>query len=118
LVDTSKLKRLGLGIVNEEKIMDNMEPVKPPYTALAFGIATFFIQINSFSSTSSNGVMTSCSYIDFFALIAGAILVLIGLGRVFKAKGEPAVMLVSLAVAGLGALHIARGFGLIMSPCA
>ncbi len=97
--------------------MENPTDVKPPYVALGMGVATFFINITSISSTSSNGILTSCSYMDYFALIAGAILFLFGLSRVFKSKGDATAILVSLVVVGLGALHVARGLGLVLSPC-
>jgi len=97
--------------------MDGQDTQKPLYWALGIGLATFFINITSFSSSSSNGVLTSCSYIDYFALIAGAILFLFGLLRVFKSKGDNTAMLLSVAVIVLGAVHVARGLGIIMSPC-
>ena len=97
--------------------MDSLNTTKPPYVALGIGVATFFINITSISSTSRNGVLTSCSYMDYFALIAGVVLFLYGLNRVFKNKDDATAMLVSLVVVGLGALHVARGLGLVMSPC-
>ncbi len=97
--------------------MDGPETQKPLFWALGIGVATFFIQITSFSSSSSNGVLTSCSYTDYFALLAGAILLLFGLSRVFKSKDDPTAMLLSVAIIALGAVHVARGLGIIMSPC-
>jgi len=97
--------------------MDGQETQKPLYWALGIGLATFFIKITSFSSSSSNGVLTSCSYMDYFALIAGVILFLFGLSRIFKSKGDKTAMLLSVAVTVLGAVHVARGLGIIMSPC-
>jgi len=97
--------------------MESPIDVKPPYKALGVGVATFFVNITSFNSSSSNGILTSCSYMNYFALIAGAILFLYGVSRVIKSKGDATAMLVSLVVVGLGALHVARGLGLVMSPC-
>ena len=97
--------------------MDGSDSHKSIYMALGFGAATFFIQMTSLSSVTRNGVLTSCSYMDFFALIAGVILFFYGMSRVFKSKGDMTAMLLSGAVVVFAVVHVARGLGLIMSPC-
>ena len=63
-----------------------------------------------------NGAVT-CSYTDYFAIIAGIILALFGLAKIFGSKGNATALMLSIAIAGLGALHILRGLGMLMSPC-
>lgn len=97
--------------------MDQTQGTKSLYVALLAGGATFFISMSSFSRSSQNGVITSCSYTDYFALIAGIILFFYGLFRLLKSQGNNNVKFNSLAVTILGVVHIARGIGLFMSPC-
>ena len=97
--------------------MDGPASHKSLYWALGIGAVTFVIKMSSLSTASSNGALTSCSYTDFFALIAGAILFVFGLVRVTKSKDDATAKLLSVAVIVLGAVHVARGLGIIMSPC-
>lgn len=96
--------------------MNGSENLKSHYWGLGIGVATFFINITTSSRSSINGVVT-CSYIDYFALIAGVCLLVFGLVKVFGSKGNSTALLLSIAIIGLGAVHVARGLGLLMSPC-
>ena len=96
--------------------MAGSDSFKSLYWGLGIAGATFFINISSWSRSSRNGVVT-CSYVDYFALIAGTILAVFGLVKLVGSKGNTTAVLLSLAITALGVLHVARGLGLVMGPC-
>ena len=97
--------------------MDRSLSLKSLYVAIVIAIVTFVINIGSFSTESRNGVVISCTYTDYFALLAGIVLFLYGISRLFRSYGNSQIMLLALTVTVLGAVHVARGLGWVMGPC-
>ncbi len=80
----------------------------------------FVISLSSTSSSSSNGITTSCNHFDIAAVVFG--LVAIGCGAVgitklqtLESKGLPGGLIAAAIV--LGVVHLLRGFGVILAPC-
>lgn len=97
----------------------------PLWWGLGFGIAAFVIHVSSSSSRTVNGVMTECSYTDYFAFIAAAACVGFGVAGLTKGRKapkdrsvHPAVLLAfALVLAILAVVHVLRGIGMIGGPC-
>ena len=94
---------------------------------LIFGVLGFVISLEFWSTSSHNGVMTACSYVDYGALGLGAVgaisgvrAILIGLGRT-PARLSSTVLRNAMVIGGiglvLGVLHLIRGMGWIGGPC-
>lgn len=89
--------------------------------ALIFAVLGFVISFTSLSTTSINGVST-CSYMDYGALLFGALAMLAGSAGVMGVRGlAPDVRNLNLAICVaadvVGVVHILRGIGMIGGPC-
>ena len=77
--------------------------------------------IESTSSRTINGRLTECSYINFGALILGALAIVGGLVGVLVARKitENRGILIAIAAGSvaIGVLHILRGIGSVGGPC-
>lgn len=96
------------------------EPTRLPLPImLAMGVALlpFAITVNWISRTSGPSGST-CSYIDYAAIACGAAAILLGLRAAGSARVRPMVRFGGAAAAiALGAFQVARGFGMVFSPC-
>ena len=98
---------------------------KALWWGLAFGVLGFIVSISSSSSRTVNGVVTECSYTDYFPLIAAIACVgfgVSGLVQGFRAPRHrsvhPAVLLVfALVLGAFAVVHVLRGLGMIGGPC-
>ncbi len=86
----------------------------------------FFVRLTSVTRSTSGGVVTSCSYIDFFALVFAVICVLGGLALARRGIRAPewqhravstAYLVIGFVVAALGVVHVLRGVGVLAGPC-
>lgn len=98
---------------------------KTLWIGLVIGLIAFVVNL-SFSSTSSeNGVMTSCSYFDIAALGAAVACVLCSIVSAVQRLRCPerypftawVVYLLSAVLILLGAIHAMRAFGIVGGPC-
>ncbi len=97
----------------------------PLYVGLGIGLLGFFVKITSLATSTVNGQIQSCSYVDYGAmLVAVACLLCGGLGiarrrsRPFSHPVHPGVV---YALAGVlvvfAVIHLLRGFGVIGGLC-
>ncbi|WP_068250153.1 hypothetical protein [Janibacter corallicola] len=111
--------------VHQRSSTDPKNVPTPFWWGLGFGVLAFVVHISSSSSRRVNGVLTECSYTDYFAFIAAAACV--GFGVVGLVKGlrasrdrsvHPVVLLaLALVLAILAVVHVLRGIGMIGGPC-
>ena len=99
--------------------MSNSSGVTLPKIAVGAGIAAFFVTIEWSTSSTHNGTVTHCSYRDYGAIVIGAIAVILGLIATLRGKPDEKIGGIGFGVIAilLGVFHVARGFGLILSPC-
>ncbi len=92
---------------------------------LGMGLAAFVIKFTSGTTTKVNGVVTQCSYTDYFALFAAVFCVVaavLGLRQGPRAgrarRVHPAVLVgVAVVVLALAGVHVLRGLGMLGGPC-
>ncbi|ATG50383.1 hypothetical protein CFK38_01725 [Brachybacterium vulturis] len=101
------------------------EAPKTLWIGLVIGLIAFVVNL-SFSSTSSeNGVMTSCSYFDIAALGAAVACVVCGIASAVQRLRRPerypftawVVYLLSAVLIVLSVIHALRAFGILGGPC-
>ncbi len=91
--------------------------VKNYIVALAVGLAAFFIDISAVRFETLNG-QPNCDYIDAVAMLVGFGLLAFGFNQLKIRPVNPAYMLLSVGIAGLGIVHLLRSVGYITGPCA
>lgn len=89
--------------------------------ALIFAVLGFVISFTSTSQSTINGVST-CSHMDFAALILGGMTMLAasaGLLRIRDAAAETRTLNLAILVVAdiVGVVHILRGIGMVGGPC-
>jgi len=89
--------------------------------ALIFAILGFVISFTTLSTSSINGVST-CSYMDYGALVFGALAMLAGSSGVMRVRDlapETRNLNLAICVAAdiVGVVHILRGIGMVGGPC-
>ena len=88
---------------------------------MVFALLGFVVRCSSTSSSSRNGQLTECSYVDAGALLFGAASVvagLIGVGASLRRTDDKALMLgISLVSVLVGIVHLMRGTGTIGGAC-
>lgn len=89
--------------------------------ALVLAILGFVISFTTLSTSSVNGVST-CSYMDYGALVFGALAMLAGSAGVMRVRdlapdARSLNLVVCVAADGVGVLHILRGIGMVGGPC-
>lgn len=97
----------------------------PIWIGLGLGILAFVTRFSVYSSSTHNGVQTSCSYIDIFGFLAAAGLVTcVVLGWTSRAGSHVARRLAAPLMFGLSAVllalavvHVLRGVGTIGGLC-
>ncbi|HEY4239486.1 MAG TPA: hypothetical protein VGM88_06705 [Kofleriaceae bacterium] len=94
-----------------------------PGIAAAFGIAPFLFSASSYSVEMENNKVTHFSYHDPIAIMGGiacAVLAIVLFLRATKSSpelgGKASRYLIPLALLALGAVQIARGFGVFVDP--
>ena len=90
--------------------------------ALIVAALGFVVSFTSLDTASSNGVMTRCSFIDYGALIFGAVGAGLGtLGEMSALRMEGTARVSNLLVSGaavmIGILNVLRGLGVVGGPC-
>ncbi len=90
-----------------------------PRIAIGVAIAAFFVTVETMSSSSHNGVVTSCVYRNYGALILGAIAGFLGLvALITSLPGRRAEgILLGAAATALAVWHVLSGMGMIGAPC-
>lgn len=91
--------------------------------AVVIGLVAQVCSLSSIQRASSNGMTTSCTYIDYLKIVAGLFTVfLLVVG--WRKHSAPRAQLpggVAMAVVGmcsvLAVLLLLRGFGLVLNPC-
>lgn len=89
--------------------------------ALIFAILGFVISFTTLSTSSINGVRT-CSYMDYGALLFGALAMLSGSSGLMGARNlaaEARNLNIAVCVGAdiVGVVHILRGIGMVGGPC-
>ena len=82
---------------------------------LVCGAIPFGVSFATTSSTTMNGEVTSFVYRDWLAVVLGGLAIACGAVAVVGKRDARSVGIAALAIA-LGALQVARGFGLFASP--
>ena len=91
-------------------------------------VAGLFINFEYWSSSTRNGVVVDCAYLGFGEVIGGAIATVVGLRVALQAwrtdqearpvqLSGPQLLAAAVAVSLLGLVLVAKGLGLIFSPC-
>ena len=75
--------------------------------------APFFLSFGSTETVSVNGVITECTSLDFLAIGAGAVAVLLGFMAVVKSGEGSTIRPVGVVALLLGGYHIVSGLGVI-----
>lgn len=99
----------------------------PMATKVAVFVAAsgFVVRLSSYSSSSSGGVQTSCSYTDIGALSAAAITAVAALMGFVQNRREPEgrrlpllpMVVVTGALLAVAAVHVGRGIGAVGGRC-
>ena len=91
----------------------------PAKIAMCLALAGFFVTIETHQRSSTNGVLTSCSYIDYGAVALGAAAGIVGLVAILSAlsRRDSTSIAVAVGAIAIAAWHLASGLGLIGSPC-
>jgi hypothetical protein len=89
--------------------------------ALVFAVLGFLLGFTTTNTTSINGV-TTCSYMDYGALVFGALAMLAGSAglmnlRSIAAEARNFNIAVLLGADLVGVLHVLRGIGMVGGPC-
>jgi hypothetical protein len=85
---------------------------------LAPALVAFIVHFTTTRMVTSDGRLTSCSYVDFFAIGAS-----IGLFYCAATTGwsegrdDPLLRRVALLLIAFGILHLLRGVGMVGGPC-
>jgi len=107
------------------KLGPPLDASKPPWRMFAIAgvvvaAAPFAVHMSTSSSTTFNGEVTSFIYRDWIAIICGVVAVMLGGIAVIVARREQLRRALAIAagvgVAALGAIQIARGFGVFEKP--
>lgn len=89
--------------------------------AAIFAILGFLLSFSTTNTSSINGV-TTCSYMNYGALIFGVLAILAGGSGLASARGlgETQALNMGICAVGLaiGVLHVLRGIGMVGGPCA
>jgi len=82
------------------------------------GLIAFVVSCSATVSETQDGRLVKCGYLDYFAMLAGGIAGAAGLS-ILAMKEVPFLHRIGymVALAGLGAVQILRGFGYIGEPC-
>lgn len=91
---------------------------KRAISGLIVGLVPFIFSCTSSATTTQNGRMVGCSYLDFAAIAGGGIAAIAGLS-ILTMRPVPLLHRVGYLVllGTLGAVQLARGLGYIDSPC-
>ncbi len=90
------------------------------------GLVPFVFSVSGVATvTDPGGRGQSCTYTDFIALLGGVIAVLTAGATIVTRRGSWATGLISTplrcglgaVILALGAFHVLRGLGIILSPC-
>lgn len=97
-------------------------PFSNALLAAVFGAVGGFVLSLSYSASSTeNGVMTSCTYIDAGPLLLAPLAAIAGLVAVVRCRKpgrKTAVEVgVGLLCVAIAALHVLRGLGILAGPC-
>lgn len=89
--------------------------------ALIFAILGFVVSFTSLSSSTINGVRT-CSYMDYGALLFGALAMLVGSAGLMRVRdlapdARTLNLVICVAADVVGVIHILRGIGMVGGPC-
>lgn len=89
--------------------------------ALIFAILGFVVSFTSLSSSTINGVRT-CSYMDYGALLFGALAMLAGSAGLMRVRdlapdARTLNLVICVAADVVGVIHILRGIGMVGGPC-
>jgi len=89
--------------------------------AVIFAVLGFVIALSSTSTSSINGV-TTCSHMNYGALLFGALAMMAGAAGLIGLRDLPAEtrslnIAVLVAADLVGVLHVLRGIGIIGGPC-
>ena len=89
--------------------------------ALIFAILGFVVSFTTLSTSSINGIQT-CSYMDYGALLFGALAMLAGSSGLMRVRDlAPDIRNLNLAICAaadiVGVVHILRGIGMVGGPC-
>jgi hypothetical protein len=89
--------------------------------ALIFAVLGFVISFTTLSTSSINGVRT-CSYMDYGALLFGALAMLAGSSGLMRLRdlapdARSLNLVVCVAADVVGVAHILRGIGMVGGPC-
>ncbi|MDO5617246.1 hypothetical protein [Kocuria sp.] len=95
------------------------------WVGLAASLVGFFLRLSMYSRTTTNGVVTQCTYFDIGAMMIAVICfvsAVIGVvawsRRPRETRMTPALIVPLTALIGLlGAVHVLRGFGIIGGLC-
>lgn len=98
---------------------------KALWVGLIVGLVAFVVKLSLSSISSTNGVMTSCSYFDPFALFAAAVCLICGIVSAVKRVRRPGrypfaawlVHLLSGVLVLLAIVHALRAFGIVGGIC-
>ena len=87
--------------------------------AMGLALAGFFVTIETSQRSLENGVLTSCSYIDYGAVALGAAAAVVGLVAVFSgmSRRDTASIAIAAGALAIAAWHLGSGLGLIGGPC-
>lgn len=90
-------------------------------TAMVAAVLGFVVSCSSTTTSSRNGRLTECSYVDGGALILGALAVitgLVGVAASWRRTDDKVLMLVLSGVSIVaGVFHVLRGVGAVGGPC-
>ena len=91
----------------------------PSKIAMCLALAGFVVTIETHQRSSTNGVLTSCSYIDYGAVALGCAAGIVGLVAVVSglSRRDSTSAAVAAGAVAIAAWHLASGLGLIGSPC-
>lgn len=97
--------------------------------AAAAAALGFVVRITLSSSTTENGVVTSCSYVDLGRVVLAGIAVCLVVGAFLANNANrrfhphryvpaPVLAVPALLILAVAAYHVVAGLGLVGSPCA
>jgi hypothetical protein len=87
--------------------------------ALLIALVPFGLSFSEASWSSANGVVTSYTYRDWFAIVGGTTAAVLGAFHLYlawRSRAPRSSFLLGVAALALGAVQLARGFGMFWSP--